>query len=390
MPISSVDDPSADSSLRLSELIRREADAAGGCLPFDRFMELALYAPGLGYYVAGAEKLGAAGDFATAPEISPLFGRCIAAQCAEVLDALGGGDVLEFGAGSGALAAEVLLALERHGQLPARYRILELSPDLKARQRALLARRVPHLLARVDWPATLPTGLRGIVLANEVVDAMPVHRFRISDDGAVQEVYVVPTADGLAERVDVPRSAGLAAGVCALQARGLAVAPGYASEINLRLAPWVAALSSALARGLALIIDYGYPRAELYHPRRGMGTLMCHVRHRSHADPYAHIGLQDITAHVDFSALADAGAEAGFSLAGYTSQAGFLLGCGLDTLMAEAMAVADPVAAMALAAGVKQLVLPSRMGERFGVIGLTRGDLPACRGFSLRDLSHRL
>ena len=350
-------------------------------------MELALYAPGLGYYVAGAQKFGAEGDFVTAPEISPLFGRCIARQCREVLDVLGGGDVLELGAGSGALAADLLSALLANSGFSGRYLILEPSPELRARQRALLAERVPVLVDRICWLERLPEAFTGVVLANEVADAMPVHRFRIREDGSAGEVMVGPRGDRWEEQAADPVSPGLEGAVRALQSEGLAVTPGYGSEINLRLRPWIAALAGALRRGLVLVIDYGYPRREYYHPERSEGTLLCHHRHRAHGDPYRYIGLQDITANVDFTALAEAGAEAGLGVAGYTTQAHFLIGCGLDALLADAM---EGDGGVELILGAKQLVLPSAMGERFCVFALTKGIEGSWRGFSVRDLRGRL
>lgn len=384
-PPDDLDEVARAHSEALAERIRAEAAAAGGALAFDRFMELALYAPGLGYYMAGARKLGAAGDFVTAPELSPLFARCLARQCREALAALGGGDVLEFGAGSGALAAELLAQLERDGALPGRYLILELSPDLQRRQAERIAAQVPHLVGRVTWLATLPSGLRGVVLANEVLDAMPVHRFAIRADGTPGEILVRPAGAGFEELVEAPRSPGLAAAVQALQAEGLARAPGYRGELNLRLAPWLAALAAALEHALVLLIDYGYPRRELYSAERTMGTLLCHYRHGIETDPYRRVGLQDITAHVDFTAVAEGANAAGVALAGYATQAHFLIGCGLEALIAEASE--DP---LDLAAGAKQLVLPSAMGERFQVMGLTKGLAGDWCGFALRDLRVRL
>ncbi|RKT47529.1 class I SAM-dependent methyltransferase [Thiocapsa rosea] len=371
-------------SARLAELIRTEIAAANGLLPFDRFMDLALYAPGLGYYVAGAVKLGRDGDFVTAPEISPLFGRCLAAQCAEVLERFGGGDLLEFGAGTGTLAVEVLGALEHLDALPGRYLILEPSPDLQERQQTLIRERAPHLAERCAWLTRLPTALRGVILANEVLDAMPVHRFSIRDDGGIDEVFVTERAGDLREVTAPARSPGLADAVGALHAEGLAQAPGYGSEINLRLPPWMKALSPALDTGLVLLVDYGYPRPAYYQPDRTMGTLMCHLRHKAHGDPYTHIGLQDITAHVDFTAVAEAGVAAGFDLAGFTTQANFLIGCGIDRILSEAPD------AFELTQGAKQLLLPTIMGERFKVMGLTKGIEEALCGFSIRDLSGRL
>lgn len=387
LPVPTTD--AQEHSLQLVQLIRDEMGRQDGRLGFDRFMELALYAPGLGYYTAGARKFGEAGDFVTAPEISPLFARCLARQCREVLDELGGGDLLEFGAGSGALATDLLLELEALGSLPDRYLILEISPDLKQRQKETLEERAPHLLQRVAWLEHMPEqGFRGVVVANEVLDAMPVQRFRIEADG-VREGFV-RWGDGCFEAVwDLPVTPGLADAVAALQQRIGPLDEGYESELNLRSGPWLEALGERIAAGLLLLIDYGYPASEYYHPQRSMGSLMCYYRHRAHGDALALPGLQDITAHVDFSAVAAAGLSAGFDLAGYTNQANFLLGCGLDRLLADS----DPYdikVHMALMQGVKRLTLPSEMGERFKVLALGRGIKGPLMGFGLRDLSGRL
>jgi SAM-dependent MidA family methyltransferase len=371
-------------SRRLVDLLQAEAQAAGGSIPFDRFMELALYAPGLGYYAAGSAKLGAGGDFTTAPEFSPLFGRCLAAQCREVLSSLPEGDILEFGAGSGALAAEILATLHREGPLPERYLILEPSPDLQARQAELLAEQVPW--ARVEWLSGLPQDFRGLILANEVLDAMPVHRFSISEDGTPLEVRVEPVGNSWQEIAANSGHTNLTRGVRALQSRGLATTPGFSSEVNLRLGPWLAALAETIDQALVLLIDYGYPRADYYCAERNSGTLMCHARHQAHADPYRDPGLQDITAHVDFTAVAEHAVATGFTLAGYTTQALFLIGCGLDRELAEA----GPEQALELALGARTLVLPSAMGERFQVIGLEKGLTGPWCGFSSRDLRQRL
>lgn len=387
IPADVPDEVAAGHSRRLEELIRKEAGARGGSLTFDHFMELALYAPGLGYYVAGARKLGAGGDFVTAPEISPFFGRCVAEQCREVICELGRGDILELGAGSGRLAAEVLSSLAAASGLPGRYLILEPSPELGERQRDLLALRVPDLLERVHWLDSLPTGFRGCILANEVLDAMPVHRFRIGANGRPLELFVRPAADGWEEIAAEPVSPGLANAVQALQDEGLALEPGYESEINLRLGPWIRALAASMEAGLALLVDYGYPRSQYYREDRSSGTLMCHFRHRAHPDPYRNLGLQDITAHVDFTAVARAANPVGLRLAGYTTQAHFLIGCGLDRMLAEA---ANDPDAMNLMLGAKQLVLPSAMGERFHAIGLQKGIDRRWTGFFFRDLRDRL
>ena len=368
----------------------REAIAdAGGALPFDRFMELALYAPGLGYYSAGARRFGRDGDFVTAPELSPLFGRCLAAQAVEVLEALGGGELLELGAGRGTLATDLLEALADAGRLPERYLILELSGALREEQQAMLARRVPHLLNRVQWLDALPAdGFRGLVFGNEVADALPVSRFRIGADGVVEEAYVTTAGDGFAWAWQ-PAGPELVAGVAAIRSEVGPLSPGYTSELCLRLAPWVATLAAPLAAGALLLIDYGYPRREYYLPERADGTLRCHYRQRAHGDPLRLAGLQDITAHVDFTALAEAGHAAGLAVAGYTTQAHFLLGCGLDGLLAESDPN-DTAAHLALMQQVRALTLPGEMGERFQALALTRGLDRPLRGFALRDLRGRL
>ncbi len=370
---------------RLSRLIRNEMQSAGGSLPFDRFMDLALYAPGMGYYVAGSHKLGARGDFVTAPEISPLFGRSLARQCVQVLEALGDGDILEFGAGSGSLAREILQELDALGCLPGRYLILEPSPELRERQMETLS---GPLSKRVQWLDRPPRGFRGIMLANEVLDAMPVHRFAL-DHGRIGEVRVHWDGEGFEQCLGFPAPADLQqAAERLLQDLG-GLPEGYLSEINLRAAPWVASLSQCMDAGLLLLIDYGYPQREYYLPERRQGTLMCHYRHRAHPDPYRLVGLQDITAYVDFTRVAQAGIESGLSLAGYSTQAHFLLGCGIENLMAQ-IDPADTLAHVRAAQGLKYLLLPGEMGERFQVLGLVRGIDEALMGFSLRDLRGRL
>ncbi len=375
-------------SERLAARIAAAVEAAGGVLSFEQYMHLALYAPGLGYYVSGHRKFGEGGDFVTAPETSFLFGYCLAAQAAEVLQVLPGGDLLEFGAGSGALALHVLTRLHALNTLPERYLILEPSPELRARQAQTLQALPAGLLNRVEWIDSLPPGFRGCMIANEVLDAMPVRRFRVDGEG-VCELGVGLGARGFEERPLPAASAELARAVRALQARGLAVADGYTSEINLQAAAWVSSLAESLAAGLVLLIDYGYGRGEYYRPERDMGTLMCHYRHRAHADPYWFAGLQDITAHVDFSAVAEAGCASGLCLQGYTSQANFLLGVGLERLLAESDP-SDVRRHMELVQGAKRLMLPSEMGDKFQVLGLSRGLDRNLAGFSLRDFRVRL
>ncbi len=384
--------PDSDGQRVLQSLqahLAESIDAAGGLLPFDRFMEAALYAPGLGYYVNGTRKFGEGGDFVTAPEVSPLFARCLARQCRQVLETLGGGDILEFGPGSGVLAADLLLELEHLGCLPDSYRLLELSPELRQRQRETLQARVPHLLERVQWLERLPAaGFRGLMLGNEVIDAMPVHRFRRDADGW-SEYFVALGEEGLDGRWAAVASAGLGEALQAIEAEIDPLPVGYRSEVNLRLAPWLDALSGSLGQGALLLIDYGYSRREYYHPQREQGTLICHYRHRAYDDPLLLPGLADITANVDFTAVARAGQAAGFELAGFSTQAHFLAASGLDELVMSS----DPAQLrdhLPLVQAVKTLTLPSEMGERFKVIGLTRGIGPALTGFALRDLRDRL
>ena len=352
-------------------------------------MELALYAPGLGYYTAGTRKFGEAGDFITAPEASPLFARCLARQCRQVLEGMPAGRLLEIGAGSGVLGADLMAELEALGQLPEQYLILEVSPDLRQRQQQTLSARIPHLLNRVHWLDDLPDpGFSGLVIANEVLDAMPVHRFRWLA-GQVQEAFVTWGDGRFVQIWDKALSGGLQAAVAAVADSVGPLADGYESEINLRARPWLHALGERVAAGVLLLIDYGYPRHEYYHPQRSNGTLMCHYRHRAHPDPYRWVGLQDITAHVDFTAAAEAGEATGLAVAGYTTQAHFLIGCGMDGILAESNPQ-DAATHMALMQGAKRLMLPSEMGERFKVLALARGEERPLIGFATRDLGDRL
>jgi len=386
-----LDLPHPDSDSRrhselLCEHIRQEMQRAGGRLPFDRVMELCLYAPGLGYYVAGTRKFGAGGDFVTAPEISLVFARCLARQCAQVLAETTAGDLLEFGAGTGAMAAGVLAELELLGALPERYLILELSPDLQMRQQETLEQRVPHLQHKVQWLQAMPApGFRGVVLANEVLDAMPVQRFRI-EAGKVREQFVQDDGGGFTLLWDDPVTPGLAEAVAGL---GQELCDGYESELNLRAGHWVRELGEVVEAGAILLVDYGYPRAEYYHPQRSSGTLMCYYRHHTHSDPLLLPGLQDITAHVDFTAIAEAGVDSGFEIGGYTTQAFFLMGSGLDDILA-ASDPDDVEGHMQLVQEIRRLTLPTGMGEQFKVLGLTKEMGQPLLGFGMRDQRERL
>lgn len=379
----------ADYSARLASLLREEMTAAGGHVSFARYMERCLYAPGLGYYSAGSRKFGAAGDFVTAPEISPLFSYALAREYRAVFEALGGGEILEIGAGSGRMAVDSLKELERLDALPERYCILELSGDLRERQSQLLMSEVPQLMERIEWLDRLPErGLRGVIVGNEVLDALPVERFRVTGAGVVARDVRAGEADF--EWCDAEPGAELLDALAELpEAIREAWPRGYESELCLALAPWIASMASILDAGLLMLIDYGFPRHEYYHPDRNGGTLMCHYRHRAHADPLILPGLQDITAHVDFTAVAEAADAAGLSVAGYTTQAYFLMGIGIDALIADHSSTEET--RIALAQGIKKLMLPSEMGEIFKVIGLTRDMAePVLPGFAAADLRHKL
>jgi SAM-dependent MidA family methyltransferase len=372
--------PSAEAAAhgaRVAERIRREVSAAGGWIGFDRYMELALYAPGLGYYTAGTHKLGDAasgGDFVTAPEISPRFAGALAAQVAQAFGATAP-RIVEFGAGSGALARDLLDALAARGVAVERYAIVEVSADLRERQRRLLAGR------RVDWLDAPPDAFDGVIVANEVLDVLPVRLF-VRHAGRTFERGVV-VRDGALAFDQRPADAALAAAVQALESEAGPWPDGYGSELGEVARAWAASLGTWLARGVALLIDYGFPRREYYHPQRLMGTLMCHYRHHAHADPLWLPGLNDITAHVDFSAVADAAHAAGLDVMGYTSQAHFLLNCGiLDLLPREPDARA--------AAGVQRLLSEAEMGELFKVLAVGRGVDVALTGFARGDRRHKL
>ena len=374
--------PSADAlavSQQLQALINAEIGRNKGWISFARFMELALYAPGLGYDSAGSRKLGAAGDFVTAPELSPLFGRTLARQLAELL-AQDIPDILELGAGSGALAAVLLEELAALGRLPQHYRILEVSADLRERQQAYLQSRIPQHASRIEWLDHLPEHLNAIVIGNEVLDALPVHRVRIDQKG-IAEIGVITTANGYTWS---PRPA---AGALAAAAAQLRLPDDYETEISLAAPALIVNLAQRLERGILLFIDYGFPAREFFHPQRNRGTLMCHYRHHAHDDPFLWPGLQDITAHVDFSAIAQAGA--GLDLLGYVNQAQFLINNGITELLMETPAT-DVARYAPLAAQAQQLLSPAEMGELFKVIALGRGIASPLSGFSRGDKSHTL
>ena len=388
--------PDADAqshSAHLREVIQEQVIAAGGHLPFWKFMELALYAPGLGYYSAGAHKFGKGGDFTTAPESSPLFSACVADALAPVLQQLGPDALfVEIGGGSGAFAETCLAKLLALDALPARYAILEPSADLRERQRERLQARLPPLLFElVEWlDGPIQEPWNGVLFANEVIDALPTPRFAIRD-GDVFEEYVSLDGEGRFLRSDRPADPMLATAVRHIE-RQLPepFAEGYRSEALAQLPYWIQAVMGAMQDGAMLFVDYGYARGEYYQPQRRDGTLRAFRQHHVIGDVFAWPGLQDITASVDFTALAEAGTAAGFEFAGYCSQASFLIGNRLQENLALAEARAsDDIARHALREQVKRLTLPSEMGERFQAMGFQRGvELGAA--FLVGDLSHRL
>jgi SAM-dependent MidA family methyltransferase len=401
-PLDDLDPDSRAHSARLSALIRDQIASNGNALPFWRFMELALYAPGLGYYSAGATKLGRDGDFTTAPELGPLFAECIADALAPVLVQLRGDakshgtTFLEIGGGSGAFAEAAIQRLHAIHAMPTRYAILEPSADLRERQRQRLYERLPReLFACVEWPQTPIAGpWNGVVFANEVIDALPTSRFTVIE-GEIFEEHVTldhATSDAAGfKRIDRPADALLSAAVRHVEQQcGTRFPDGYRAEVLPQLPYWMQAVIGGLKSGALLFVDYGYPRREYYDPRRSDGTLRAFHRHRLVDDVFARIGLQDITVSVDFTALAESGTAAGFDLTGYCTQASFLIGNGLGQRLAEHEArAADEAARYALRQQAKTLTLPGEMGERFQVMGFER-DTGLEHAFLVGDLSFRL
>ncbi|SIO10401.1 SAM-dependent methyltransferase, MidA family [Sulfurivirga caldicuralii] len=382
-------DPDA---LQRSETLRERIVRAirqNGPMPFSEYMQRALYTPGLGYYSNGLPKLGPTGDFTTAPESSPLFGQCVARQLDQILGALGGGNILEFGAGSGRMARDILLTLADADALPERYQILDLSADLRARQQAFLQESLPpELYARVEWLERLPApGWRGVVVANEVLDAMPVERFYL-EPGTSWRMGVDADESGQLIWTQLPISdATLQRVVNGLRSLIKPTSLGYKAEVNLNIHPWLKSLSDFMAAGAVLLIDYGFPQQELYQKERLNGTLRCFYQHRVHDNPLLWPGLQDITAHVDFTEVAESGFDAGFRVAGFTTQAHFLMSTGLLESIPADLPVTEQ---LKLSQQIKTLTLPDEMGEIFKVMALTKGVDTPLMGFQLVDLRDRL
>ncbi len=384
-----LDDEARRTSDMLSKRIRQTIESSNGHIGFDDFMQLALYEPGLGYYAGAAEKFGRDGDFITAPELSPMFGASVARQCQEVLLRTKG-EIFEFGAGAGHLAANVLLELANLDSLPTKYTILELNAQMRERQCQTIKAVAPEQLNCTQWVSELPKrSLSGVILANEIVDALPAKAFK-TRGGSILERRVCVNDHQFAWQ-DVPAGPALKAQITdRVSSEIINSNDAYVSEINLTIEPWINDLSHILENGLGLIFDYGHVRSEYYRPDRTNGTLHCHYRHRAHGDPFWSPGLQDITASVDFTAIAEAADAAGLHVAGFVDQANFLLGCDL-LVDAERRATRAGAADLArLAHETKVLTLPTEMGTRFKVLALTKGYNHGLRGFQIRDDRHRL
>ncbi len=384
-PASSLPAPSpaaAEHSARLAESIRLDIAAHDGWIPFARYMELALYAPGLGYYTAGAHKFGEAGDFITAPELSSLFGRTLARQAAEIM-ASSTPHMLELGAGSGRLAADMLAELERLGSLPDSYAILEVSADLRARQQALLRERLPHLTDRLRWLDELPEQFSGAIVANEVLDALPVHLVHWRDSAPTERGVSVHDHGFVWQERTITDPALLHA------AQQISVPDDYVSEICLAARGLINSLAQRLDQGAMLFIDYGFGAREYYHPQRSAGTLMCHYRHHAHDDAFYLPGLQDITAHVNFTDIAECGIDTGLELLGYTSQAFFLINCGITDLLKDS-SPENLRDYLPLSAQLQKLTSPAEMGELFKVIALGKKMANPLSGFARGDMTRSL
>jgi len=382
-PLPTPDSEALAHSRQLVQLIRSEIETCGNWIDFARYMHLALYSPGLGYYAGGAKKFGTAGDFVTAPEMSPLFGQTLARQAAQVLQQTQG-SLLELGAGTGKLGAQLLLELQKLDVLPERYLILEVSAQLREVQRQTLQEMLPaELLSRVQWLECLPESFKGLVLANEVLDALPVHIVQ-ADGVELQELGVTCEGEELRWEPRRANSSALNENTAVMN-----LPTGYRTEICLAAGGLLASLAQALGQSVVLLIDYGFPRHEYYHAQRNEGTLMCHYRHHAHGDPFLYPGLQDITAHVDFTSVAEAGVANGLQLLGYCSQAQFLINCGITGLLQQ-ISPSDMTAYADVAAQAQKLLSPAEMGELFKVIVLGKDFPEPLIGFTQGDKRHKL
>ncbi|MDE0754223.1 MAG: SAM-dependent methyltransferase [Woeseiaceae bacterium] len=388
LKLPSPDSDSAAHSAKVFDCVADAIDAGGRSISFAEFMHLALYAPGLGYYSAGSRKFGTAGDFVTAPEISPLFGNVLAGQSAYVLDQLGGGDILEPGAGTGALAVSMLRKLDELSSLPENYFILEVSPDLAERQAARIKVDAPEFFDRVSWLAEIPKTFAGVVIANEVIDAFPVERFLIREGNVLQSRVTMEGGNLTWTYAEAP--SGLATAVRNIECElGCTFPDGYTSEISFAARNWVSELAASITAGFVFLIDYGVTRREYYAAERSDGWLRCHFRHHAHDNPLLLPGIQDVTTWVDFTSVAEAAVAADMSVAGYVTQASFLLNGGLEGELAnfDSLSISEQVE---LSGRIKLLTLPAEMGEHFKCMGLSRGALHAPSGLTAFDRTHLL
>jgi len=382
------DATSAAHSERVSAFIRERICDAGGDISFAEYMQHALYAPGLGYYSAGATKFGEQGDFITAPEVSSVFGHIVARQCADVLTQINGGDILEYGAGTGKLAVDILTCLAELDALPSAYRILEVSADLRERQEQYVRQNAPDLAQLVTWVRVPPDPVRGVIVANEVLDALPVERF-VRRDAGVQQQRVHAGHQGFGF-VESAAPEGLASSVENIEREiGEQLPDGYVSEVCIALPDWIGQLSGSLHEGVVLLFDYGVSRREYYARERSEGWLRCHFRHHAHNDPLIMPGIQDLTAWVDFTSVAAAAAEAGFDVAGYSTQAQFLMAGGLDEEM-QGFGMLSLEMQLELSRQIKTLTLPGEMGEHFKCMALRKGSSATPSAFDLADRTHTL
>lgn len=382
------DDAASQHSHKVQEAIKAKIDHANGWISFANYMEQALYAPGLGYYSSGTSKFGNQGDFVTAPEISSLFGRTLSRQAIQILKQVNQGSILEFGAGSGRLALDLLVALEKAKCLPRKYYILEVSADLRQRQQALFEELIPHLAPQVEWIEQLPTQFNGLVLANEVLDAMPVHLVTWSNDQHYERgvTWKNNQFEWLEHPLTNTELINIANQLAPQINQGDDIISAYTSEISLATRRFIHSMADILQQGLMLFIDYGFGQSEYYHPQRSQGTLMCHYRHYAHGDPFYLPGIQDITSHVNFSAIYEAAEKTRLALMGYTNQAHFLINCGITELLTEG----DASKQLALNNQLQTLVSPAEMGELFKVIAFGKNIAQPLIGFTSGDKSRLL
>lgn len=376
-------------SAQLSEKIIREIENQNGAIGFDRYMQMALYEPGLGYYSAGLRKFGVDGDFITAPEVSRLFSLCLANQCMQILEVMEKPVILEFGAGSGRLACDLLSRLQRLDCLPEKYLIMETSADLRQRQQQLLEERLPEFFGNIVWLDQLPEdGLNIIVIANEVIDALPFHRIVLQDNEFYEQKVTVKNNQYAYVAENLPLSLKAFCNRSLQPIRDIPVSE-YVTEVHVNYSPWLRSINNFLSSGVVLLVDYGYSGSEYYSPERCNGTLLCHYRHRVHDDPFWYPGLQDITSSVNFSVIAEVANECGLEILGYTSQSGFLLACGLDKLYQEMIHAGD-MDPLQLSREIRTLTMPGEMGERFRVMALGKNIRTTMQGFGFKDLSYQL